>query len=233
MPSRVVRGEINRSHSLSRVQALADLTFRALLVAVDDYGRMEAHPLILKASLFPLRREIEPEQVRAWVDELAAEGCVRVYAVAGVEYLELTGWDKHRSNQRRAARSRYPGPDEASEEILGDPRKSPRLASDDSSLTTGECRVTRGGVRGDPAPAAPARDGPRSARKARVSRPEGFPPPELRAELAREFVGLDVEAGIADFLARADEEGLAFKSAIDWEIALFGVLAEAARERRP
>jgi len=47
MPSRVVRGDINASDSLSRVSLEADLTFRALLVAVDDYGRLDARPAFL------------------------------------------------------------------------------------------------------------------------------------------------------------------------------------------
>jgi hypothetical protein len=55
VPSRVIRGEINSSDSLSRVSLGADLTFRALIVAVDDYGRIDARPAMLKAALFPVR----------------------------------------------------------------------------------------------------------------------------------------------------------------------------------
>ena len=69
MPSRVIRGEINSSRSLSRVSLEADLTFRALIVAVDDYGRCDADPLMLKALLYPRREEVTAKKARAWVDE--------------------------------------------------------------------------------------------------------------------------------------------------------------------
>lgn len=111
MPSRVVRGEINASRSLSRVSMEADLTFRALVVAVDDYGRLDADPLMLKAVLFPRRPEVTVEKLEAWIAELGAEGCVQLYQADGGSYLCLTGWEKHRGNGRRAGASRFPGPD--------------------------------------------------------------------------------------------------------------------------
>ncbi len=154
MPSRVIRGEINSSHSLSRVSIEADLTFRALLVAVDDYGRCEADPLMLKAVLFPRRSSVSPEQTLAWVKELAAEGCLRIYKADGVEYIELCGWEKHRSNGRRAASSRFPDPPKHSSEIRGKIRKSARLTSLGLGLGLG----SEGRVAGEAAspPSAPA-----------------------------------------------------------------------------
>lgn len=127
MPARVIRGYINASRSLSRVSMHADLTFRALLVAADDYGRFDAEPRLLKAALYPLRDEVTPADVRGWVDELAGDGCVRLYEVDGREFLELKGWERHRCNGRRAKTSKFPDPpgvSEPSEETPGDPRIS-------------------------------------------------------------------------------------------------------------
>lgn len=159
MPSRVIRGEINCSRSLARVSLLADLTFRALIVSVDDFGRCEADPLMLKAELFPRRPDVHPEHIAVWVEELCAEGCVRRYEVDGVAYLELPSWEKHRSNQKRGNSSKFPDPPKASL----DPRESPRipgetlgspkppgnphpsdvlrLTSDECFLASGECRI--------------------------------------------------------------------------------------------
>src|SRR5690242_5850920 len=106
MPSRVIRGEINSSESLSRVSLEADLTFRALLVAVDDYGRCRANPAVLRALLFPMRPKVTEAHVSKWVGELAAEGVVTVYAVDGKQYLQLTAWEAHRGKQKRADHSR-------------------------------------------------------------------------------------------------------------------------------
>lgn len=123
LPSRVIRGEINASRSLARVSMLADLTFRALIVAVDDYGRFDADPLMLKAALFPRRADVDAATVRAWVDELVAAGCVGIYEHQGDEFLHLVGWEQHRGTGRRAAKSKYPEPpSEISPEIPGNPR---------------------------------------------------------------------------------------------------------------
>lgn len=129
MPARVVRGEINGSRSLSRVSLFADLTFRALVVAVDDYGRFDADPLMLKAALFPRRPEVTAEQLTGWLVELVREGCVRLYSVEGAEYLVLTGWDRHRGNSRRASSSRFPAPPDAEEEMNDAPGASRKSGS--------------------------------------------------------------------------------------------------------
>ena len=115
MPARIVRAEINQSVSLSQVSLEADLTFRALLVAVDDFGRMDARPAILKAALFPTREDVTADTVMRWVHELASieRPPVILYEVEGRRYLQLTGWEKHRGKGRRAEESRHPSPDEA------------------------------------------------------------------------------------------------------------------------
>lgn len=131
MPSRVIRGEINSSASLSRVSIGAELTFDRLITAVDDYGRFDARPVILKAGLFPVRDAATPKKIAGWVAELAREGCVRLYEVGGRPYLAMTAWEKHRGKGRRGTESKFPEPPEthspASEEssdpleIHGDP----------------------------------------------------------------------------------------------------------------
>lgn len=160
----MIRGEINASRSLARVSMLADLTFRALLVSVDDFGRGEADPLMLKAALFPRRPDVTPEMARAWVDELAAEGCVRLYSVDGVEYVQLVAWEKHRAKGKRAEKSKYPEPPKESPEIRGESRGksvSRARAPDDARITTLDARGTTrereehpSGVAAEPATAA-------------------------------------------------------------------------------
>lgn len=123
MPSRVIRGEINRSESLSAVSIEAELTFRALLMAADDYGRFDARPAILKAELFPMRASATPSKVLGWIQELAAlaDPPVILYESDGRPYLYMPSWERHRGGGKRGAASRYPAPPQ---EILGSPRKS-------------------------------------------------------------------------------------------------------------
>ena len=87
MPNRVIRAEINRSESLSSVSVEAELTFRALLSTVDDFGRYDARPKVLKGVLFPLRDSFTPEAIADHLQELAADGCVQLYNVGDHPYL--------------------------------------------------------------------------------------------------------------------------------------------------
>ena len=115
MPSRVIRSEINSSESLSRVSMEAELTFDRLILAVDDFGRFDARPQVLKAHLFPMRDAVSPNDVFGWVRELSTgqNAPVRLYEVDGRPYLALTGWEKHRGNGRRGTTSKYPEPPES------------------------------------------------------------------------------------------------------------------------
>lgn len=186
MPSRVVRGEINRSESLSRVSANAELTFRALLTEVDDYGRFDARPKALKAALFPFRDGFTAAKIFTWVMELHAEGCVQVYEVDGRAYLQMTNWERHRGIGRRAGKSRYPEPSAASEkspEILGSDRRSAFLSGDEGREARIEGRGTYvESVRGTPGACAPARSN--RSKPVRSLAPDDLDPEQKVALLA-------------------------------------------------
>jgi len=124
MPTRVIRGEINASDSLSAVSMQADLTFRALIVACDDFGRIDGRLPALKALLFPLREEVTTKKLDAWLDELAAgpDAPIERYVVDGRPYIVLTGWEKHRGKSRRGSSSKCPEPlPRKSAEVHADP----------------------------------------------------------------------------------------------------------------
>lgn len=127
MPARVVRGEINSSASLARVSLEADLTFRALIVSVDDYGRIDGRLPVLLGVLFPLRSNVTQKKLDKWLGELAEgdDPPILRYVVDGREYIQLTGWEEHRGKSRRAKVSKCPEPHPRksgrSPEIPGDP----------------------------------------------------------------------------------------------------------------
>jgi hypothetical protein len=112
MPARVVREEINASGSLQRVSIGADLTFRALIVACDDYGRIDGRIQALKAALFPMRDEVTLKKLEGWLVELAAgpDAPIIRYVVDGRPFVALTGWEKHRGRGRRGRTSKCPEP---------------------------------------------------------------------------------------------------------------------------
>lgn len=162
MPSRVIRGEINASFSLSQVSAFADLTFRALLVAVDDWGRIDGRLPVLKGLLFPARDEFTPKKIDGFLDELSAgdDPLILRYEVDGRPYIQLVKWEKHRSAQKRASASKLPEP------IPGNPRisENPPEKSGPLTLGLGGSLGLGEGVAPPPAP----RDAPASEPKAKV-----------------------------------------------------------------
>ena len=111
MPNRVIKESIHESEKLN---SLSDFNFRLwvyLLTYVDDYGRGDARPAIIKGNCFPLRDRVTAKDIDAGLHALSDAGCVSLYTVGGKPYLCLIGWEKHQRIQQK--RSKYPGPDEA------------------------------------------------------------------------------------------------------------------------
>jgi hypothetical protein len=242
MPSRVIRGEINASRSLACVSLEADLTFRALIVAVDDYGRMEADPLVLKAALFPRRPKVTPERVAAYVQELAEEGCVQLYRVAGVLYLQLVNWEVYRGKQNRSKESRYPAPPASGsrhEPPKSDPGISGNLPESPASVGLGlglgeGLGEGGGGVEGDAPSALPGAGAPAPPQGSALDpepepggrRARGFTDPPAEGSQELDSLVLDAEFWCLEHPAEAGAlgeggEGVrhAVNACLDWHRA--------------
>lgn len=172
MPARVVRSEINSSDSLSRVSPLADLTFRALIVVVDDYGRIDGRLPVLKGLLFPLRSEITEKKLETYLDELAAgpDSPIVRYVVDGRPFIALSGWEKHRGKSKRAETSKYPEPPPGRS---ADPREIRESPGDppvgmESRVDDMEARVGAPSASVASAPPAPVKTSASRDRKTRV-----------------------------------------------------------------
>lgn len=109
MPNRMIRSSICVSEKISK---LTDFEFRLwvnLIVYVDDYGRGDARPAIIKGTCFPLRDEVTLDVIGSAVRQLAAHGCIRLYDVGdGKEYLCFENWDKYQ--RIRSKWSKFPAP---------------------------------------------------------------------------------------------------------------------------
>ena len=108
MPNRIIKDSIHTSDS---VAAMTDLQFRvwmALITYVDDYGRGDARPAIIKGACFPLIDRITPKAIKGAIDALVKLDCVRTYTVNGKAYLYLPAWEDHQ--RIRNKRSDFPAP---------------------------------------------------------------------------------------------------------------------------
>jgi hypothetical protein len=104
MPTRYLKPGIRDSESIDSVSPQAECLFYRLLVTVDDFGRFDARPSMIKASCFPIKEELSAAQCADLLNELVSSGLIVAYSVDGKPYLQMRKWD----NEPRAKASKYP-----------------------------------------------------------------------------------------------------------------------------
>ena len=110
MPNRIIKESI---HTSEDVNMMTDFQFRlwvSLITYVDDFGRGDARPAIIKGSCFPLRDRITNKDIEAALRALAGIGCVSLYEVDGKPYLYFPTWESHQTVRNQ--KSKYPAPAE-------------------------------------------------------------------------------------------------------------------------
>jgi hypothetical protein len=110
MPNRIIKDSI---HTSEKLNGLTDFQFRlwvGLLTYVDDYGRGDARPAVIKGLIFPLRDRMSVKDVSDALGTLAGIGCVNLYEVDGRPYLYFPTWEVHQNI--RAKKSKYPAPED-------------------------------------------------------------------------------------------------------------------------
>ena len=104
MPTRYLKSGIRDSDSLDKLSPLAETLFYRLLVTVDDFGRYDARPSLIKAHCFPIKDSVTSKMCITLLSELASAELIVIYAVDGKEYLQMLKWD----NEPRAKVSKFP-----------------------------------------------------------------------------------------------------------------------------
>lgn len=111
MPNRVIKESISTS---DKIASLSDFEFRlwvGLITQVDDAGRGDARPAIIKGHVFPLRDRVTLKDIDAALHGLAAKGCVSLYTVGGRPYFWFPTWSEHQ--RIRECKPKYPAPEDA------------------------------------------------------------------------------------------------------------------------
>ena len=104
MPTRYLKPGIRDSEAIDRLRPAAEVLFYRLLVTVDDFGRADARPAMVKAACFPIKESVDATGCAELLDELADAALIDLYAVDGKPYLQMRKWD----NAPRAKESRFP-----------------------------------------------------------------------------------------------------------------------------
>lgn len=113
MPNRIIKESIRTSR---KINALSDFQFRLwtyLITFVDDYGRGDADPEIIKGLVFPRRKRVTESDIKTALADLAGTGCIRLYEIDGESYFCFPNWSEHQRVQNK--KSKYPEPPEMTE----------------------------------------------------------------------------------------------------------------------
>jgi hypothetical protein len=122
MPNRIIREGIISSRRMAALSDSAEILYRRLMSVVDDYGRCEADPDLIRARCFPLQLEKwTVQRIASAMAELTVNhgeqpwstvNCgepplISVYSTKNKNYLQINNF-----GQRIQAKAKFPGPDD-------------------------------------------------------------------------------------------------------------------------
>lgn len=121
MGNRMIRDSLLESN---KIAGLSDFDFRlwiTLILLADDYGVVDARPLIIKGFGYPLR-DVAVNDISEALTRLAVAGCVVLYTVGGKPFAQFPKWSAHQ--RLRNSKHKYPTSDKADQtDIRGDSRQ--------------------------------------------------------------------------------------------------------------
>lgn len=84
MPNRILRETILESEAVNRLGFAAEVFYRRLMSVVDDFGRFDARPGVLRCRLYPLKVDtVREAEIARWIAECVKAGVIALYAVNG------------------------------------------------------------------------------------------------------------------------------------------------------
>ncbi len=107
MPNRILREGILESQRVNALSEGEEVFYRRLMSIVDDYGRYEAHPSLLRARLYPLKLSQKSDlDVARLVNAISGQRLAFVYQAIGKIFLQLSNF-----RQQTRSDSRFPPPE--------------------------------------------------------------------------------------------------------------------------
>lgn len=96
MPQRFLRPGIRTSRRFNRCDWFSQILYFRLLTLVDDYGRHEAEPMLIRNMSFPLGdhkgKDVTLQTIVVSLQTLVENNLILLYEVADTKYLQLTRW---------------------------------------------------------------------------------------------------------------------------------------------
>ncbi len=126
MPQRLLRPGIRQSKRWNRLPYFEQVFYIRLLTLVDDYGRYEADPELLRSEAFPFGdpegNVIQMTAIDSSLLSFDSKNMILLYERHGKKYLQITRW-----KERARTESRFPAPEKGAEKP---PEKDVLLTND-------------------------------------------------------------------------------------------------------
>lgn len=109
MANRILRPGILTSDKVDLLSWPAEVFYRRLMSVVDDFGRFDARPPILRSCLYPLKlSKVSEADIVKWMNECSEAALISIYHVAYKPYLEVDNFNQ----ALRIKKNKYPGPND-------------------------------------------------------------------------------------------------------------------------
>ncbi len=106
MPVRLLRDGILDSEAVCSLTFQAEIFYRRLMSVVDDFGRYDGRPNLLRSRLYPLQIDkVREADIPRWIAECETAGLIALYSAAGKPYILF-----HKLGTPRAEKSKFPPP---------------------------------------------------------------------------------------------------------------------------
>lgn len=123
--ARLLHENVCTSESLSRCSPKAQDAFPRFMLAADNFGTFQVNAAVLKGKLWPLRRDVRPQDILGWLAEYQQQGMVMLWEDQGKRYGLFTNWSAWQRIDPRLNR-KHPEPPENLHELPGNSGNYPQ-----------------------------------------------------------------------------------------------------------
>lgn len=213
MPNRIIRESILSSEKVALLGWPEEVFYRRLQSVVDDYGRYEANPQLLRARCYPLQTDqVRAADISRWMAACQKSGLILCYEVDRKQYLEVLNFGQ----QQRSA-SKYPAPDSKCYQALADAHLGVSVFG---GVSEGVCVPAAS----PPAPPPPVDKPKTKARKSvKTGLPEDFAVSDrVRAWAAEKGFG-QLDKHLESFVSKCKAKGYSY---VDWDEAFMSAIRD-------
>jgi hypothetical protein len=90
MPNRILRADILSSEAIASLKWDEEVFYRRVMSIVDDYGRHEGNPQLLRSKCYPLQTDqVRVADISRWLAACQKAGVILCYDVDGKQYIEV------------------------------------------------------------------------------------------------------------------------------------------------